>query len=88
MSALVRSNLRPYIGHTFGIKRPTPLMWFCEYGNMARRVLDKFLDSRDARRRLSPRAKPYFRTIERGLHLVPAPCQGCRRPLDRASLPR
>jgi integrase len=36
---------------------------------MARRVLDKYLDSRDARRRLAPRAKPYFRAIERGLHL-------------------
>ena len=36
---------------------------------MARRVLDRYLDSKDARRRLAPRAKPYFRTIERGLHL-------------------
>jgi len=36
---------------------------------MARRVLDRFLDSKDARRRLRPRAKPYFRAIERGLHL-------------------
>jgi len=44
-------------------------MRFWEYGNMARRVLDRYLDSKDARRRLAPRAKPYFRTIERGLHL-------------------
>lgn len=36
---------------------------------MARRVLDRFLDSKEARRRLTPRAKPYFRAIERGLHL-------------------
>jgi integrase len=36
---------------------------------MARRVLDKYLDSKDARRRLTPRAKPYFRAIENGLHL-------------------
>lgn len=42
---------------------------FWKYGNMARRVLDRYLDSKDARRRLAPRAKPYFRTIERGLHL-------------------
>ena len=36
---------------------------------MARRVADKNLDSRDARRRLTPRAKPYWRSVERGLHL-------------------
>ena len=36
---------------------------------MARRVLDRYLECRDARRRLAPGAKPYFRTIERGLHL-------------------
>lgn len=36
---------------------------------MARRVLDRYLDSKEARRRLAPRAKPYFRAIERGLHL-------------------
>jgi Phage integrase, N-terminal SAM-like domain len=36
---------------------------------MARRVADKNLDSRDARRRLTPRAKPYWRSIEKGLHL-------------------
>ena len=36
---------------------------------MARRVLDKYLDSKEARRRLAPRAKPYFRAVERGLHL-------------------
>ena len=42
---------------------------FWKYGNMARRVLDRYLDSKDTRRRLAPHAKPYFRTIERGLHL-------------------
>src|SRR5262249_45318813 len=36
---------------------------------MARRVIDKSLDSRDARRRRKIRGKPYYRAIERGLHL-------------------
>ncbi len=36
---------------------------------MARRVHDKALDSREARRRLKIRGKPYYRAIERGLHL-------------------
>jgi integrase len=36
---------------------------------MARRVHDKTLDSRDARSRLKIRGKPYYRTLERGLHL-------------------
>jgi len=36
---------------------------------MARRVLDKSLDSREARRRLKIRGRPYYRVIERGLHL-------------------
>jgi integrase len=36
---------------------------------MARRVHDKALDSREARRRLKIQGKPYFRAIERGLHL-------------------
>jgi integrase len=36
---------------------------------MARRVHDKTLDSREARRRLKIRGKPYYRAIERGLHL-------------------
>jgi integrase len=36
---------------------------------VARRVHDKTLDSRDARRRLKIRGKPYYRAIERGLHL-------------------
>ena len=36
---------------------------------MARRVRDKALDSREARRRLKIRGKPYYRAIERGLHL-------------------
>jgi integrase len=36
---------------------------------MARRVKDATLDSREARRRLKIRGKPYYRQIERGLHL-------------------
>ena len=36
---------------------------------MARRVKDRALDSREARRKLAHRRKPYFRSIERGLHL-------------------
>jgi integrase len=36
---------------------------------MARRVIDKILDSKEARRKLKARAKPYWRAIERGLHL-------------------
>jgi integrase len=36
---------------------------------MARRVKDQTLDSREARRKLKARGKPYYRSIERGLHL-------------------
>ena len=36
---------------------------------MARKVNDKQLDTREARGKLKPRGKPYWRTIERGLHL-------------------
>ena len=36
---------------------------------MARKVKDKELDSREARGKLKPRGKPYWRTIERGLHV-------------------
>lgn len=36
---------------------------------MARRVKDTTLDSKDARRKLKARGKPYWRSIERGLHL-------------------
>jgi len=36
---------------------------------MARRVKDKALDSREARSKLMPRGKPYYRSIEPGLHL-------------------
>lgn len=36
---------------------------------MARRIRDKILDSRDARRDLQPRGKPYWRSIGKGLHL-------------------
>jgi integrase len=36
---------------------------------MARKVRDETLDSKEARRKLKSRGKPYYRTIERGLHL-------------------
>jgi integrase len=36
---------------------------------MARKVRDKELDTREARGKLKPRGKPYWRAIERGLHL-------------------
>jgi hypothetical protein len=36
---------------------------------MARRIADKNLDSKEARRKLSSRGKPHWRGIERGLHL-------------------
>jgi integrase len=36
---------------------------------MARRVKDQTLDSREGRRKLKARGKPYYRAIERGLHL-------------------
>jgi integrase len=42
---------------------------------LARTVRDALLDSRTARSRLKARGKPYFRTLEPGLHL------GYRRPL-------
>ncbi len=38
-------------------------------GKMARKVRDKELDTREARGKLKARGKPYWRTIERGLHL-------------------
>src|ERR1017187_6531121 len=40
-----------------------------EGGNMARRVRDSSLETRAARLRLKPRGKPYYRSIEPGLHL-------------------
>lgn len=43
---------------------------------MARTVRDTNLDSRTARSRLKARGKPYFRTLEHGLHL------GYRKPLS------
>src|ERR1700682_2511724 len=43
---------------------------------MARTVRDALLDSRTARSRLKARGKPYFRSIEPGLHL------GYRKPLS------
>jgi integrase len=36
---------------------------------MARKVRDKGMDTREARGKLKPRGKPYYREIERGLHL-------------------
>jgi integrase len=36
---------------------------------MARRIKDATLDSKEARRKLKARGKPYYRQIERGLHL-------------------
>jgi integrase len=36
---------------------------------MARRIKDTTLDSKESRRKLAPRGKPYYRSIERGLHL-------------------
>jgi len=36
---------------------------------MARKVKDKVLDTREARRTLKAQGKPYYRAIERGLHL-------------------
>lgn len=36
---------------------------------MARKIRDAELDTREARGKLKPRGKPYWRTIERGLHL-------------------
>jgi integrase len=36
---------------------------------MARRIKDATLDSRQVRRKLAPRGEPYYRSIERGVHL-------------------
>jgi hypothetical protein len=36
---------------------------------MARKLRDKEIDSREARGKLKPRPKPYYKGIERGLHL-------------------
>src|SRR5829696_4515398 len=36
---------------------------------MARTVRDTFLETRAARLRLAPRPKPYWRSLERGLHV-------------------
>jgi integrase len=45
---------------------------------MARTVRDATLQTREARRRLKPAGKPYYRTIEEGLHL------GYRKPREGA----
>ena len=36
---------------------------------MARRIKDAMLDSRAARQKLQPRGEPYYRAVERGVHL-------------------
>jgi hypothetical protein len=36
---------------------------------MARKVKSRELDTREARGRLKPRGKPYWKAVERGLHL-------------------
>ena len=36
---------------------------------MARRLRDAVLNSREARRKLTPRGEPYFRCVEKGVHL-------------------
>ena len=48
---------------------------------MARTLKDTSLDTRAARARLAPRGKPYYRTIEEGLHL------GYRKPRGRKGKP-
>jgi integrase len=45
---------------------------------VARKVKDKELDTREARRKLKPRGKPYWRALDRGL------CVGYRRLSDKA----
>jgi hypothetical protein len=45
---------------------------------MARRLRDAALDSREARRKLKARGEPYYRAVERGVHL------GYRRRADAA----
>lgn len=48
---------------------------------MARTIRDAALQTRDARGRLKPRGKPYYRAIEEGLHL------GYRKPRGRRGSP-
>jgi integrase len=48
---------------------------------MARTIKDTKLDKREARRRLEPRGKPYYRLVEEGLHL------GYRKPNGRKGKP-
>src|SRR5882724_4108299 len=43
---------------------------------MARTLKDSVLDKREARSRLAPRGKPYYRLIEEGLHLGYRKSQG------------
>src|SRR5579872_5577158 len=48
---------------------PAPLTVLLDILDMARKIRDATLDTREARGKLKPRGKPYWRTIERGLHL-------------------
>src|SRR5262249_52955297 len=52
-----------YIGQALDIE------CFSLEGRMARRVKSKELESREARRKLTIRGKPHWKSIERGLHL-------------------
>jgi integrase len=58
LTLIVFGRPRPYIGHLLDTG-----------ASMARRIKDATLDSKEARRKLTPRGKPYYRQIERGLHL-------------------
>jgi integrase len=59
-----------YIGHVLDMgdryRRAKARSWELD---MARKIRDATLDTREARGKLRPRGKPYWRTIERGLHL-------------------
>jgi integrase len=57
---LVYGRFCPYIGHALDIAKGPVL---------ARRVRDRALDSREARGKLKARGKPYWRVIERGVHI-------------------
>jgi hypothetical protein len=75
---LVYGCFCPYIGQRLDIARFSVAAVQAEagirglghgVGHMARKVRDATLDSKDARRKLKSRGKPYYRAIERGLHL-------------------
>src|SRR5215471_6525672 len=67
---------------------PFPHVYWTDIGHqlmrgqqMARTLKDSSLDTRAARARLKARGKPYYRTIEEGLHL------GYRKPRGRKGKP-